>query len=357
MKIGVLGAGQLGRMLALAGIPLGLEFVFYDNKPNSCTASLGKSIIADYDDIDQLTCFAGLVDVITFEFENVPVSAVEYLEKKCPVNPAVMALRVSQDRLLEKQLFTELNIPTPDYFAIGSANQLHEVASQYQKDLIIKTRRFGYDGKGQARLTAPEQAEVIVSDLAQADLIAEQCIEFEREVSIIATRSVDEVRFYPLVENVHQQGILISTTPYNDVNLQKQAEQHALALMSKLDYIGTIAVEYFVVDGQLIANEFAPRVHNSGHWTIDAAVTSQFENHLRAILDWPLGDTQASAPFMMFNLIGELPEQSKLLSIKDAHLHDYDKTPAAKRKLGHLTLCHPDEKRIKQIQELIAETG
>jgi 5-(carboxyamino)imidazole ribonucleotide synthase len=354
MKVGVLGAGQLGRMLALAGMPLGVDFVFYDQNPDACAAGLGTFICADFNDTEQLQAFANQVDVVTLEFENIPLSTLETIAQFKALHPAAAAVQVAQDRLNEKTLFTELGIPTPAYYVVDSADTLSDAASQQGEALIVKSRRFGYDGKGQATLENATAAGQVWDTLGGVPLIAEQRMAFDREVSMIAVRNPSgDMRFYPLAENVHQQGILVRSRAIVNDPLQANAEDYAQRVMQHLDYVGVLAFEFFDCGGELVANEIAPRVHNSGHWSIEGAVTSQFENHIRAILDWPLGDTTTRVDAVMFNLIGNMLDHQEVLKIHGAHLHDYGKAPRQGRKLGHITLCNPTPERTSQIEACI----
>ena len=357
MKVGVLGGGQLGRMLALAGVPLGVEFVFYDQDPNACAFGLGRHICGTSDDEEQLKSFAEQIDVVTIESENISVTVLEQLAQHIPVFPNPVALQVAQDRLNEKHFFKELGIPTPEFYPIHSGEDLTRLTGKLSDTLIVKSRRFGYDGKGQARLTNAADAHKIWSNLGEVPLIAEQFINFTREVSIIAVRNArGEFRFYPLAENLHQHGILLRSRAIVNDPLQQCAEDYATRVMQQLNYIGVLAFEFFECDGQLIANEIAPRVHNSGHWTIEGSVTSQFENHIRAILNWPLGDTSTRLDVIMYNLIGEMPNRDDILNIRGAHLHDYGKTPRPGRKLGHITLCNPTPERLQLLETKLGWT-
>jgi len=354
MKVGILGAGQLGRMLALAGMPLGVDFVLYDSSPDACAANLGKFICAGFDDERQLIEFAKQVDVVTLEWENIPLTVLDTIAPHVPIYPNPRAVQIAQERLNEKTLFTRLGIPTPTYYAIESADELKAAAIQHADHLMIKSRRLGYDGKGQARLSHADDAGDIWTDLGGVPLIAEQFIRFTREVSIIAVRNPDgEVRYYPLAENVHHNGILVQSRAIVNDPLQKTAEDYVTRILNELDYVGVLAFEFFDCDGKLFANEIAPRVHNSGHWSIEGAVTSQFENHVRAILNWPLGNTTTRVDAVMYNLIGAMPDRRQVLQIPGAHLHDYGKAPRPGRKLGHITLCNPTPARMEQIEATI----
>lgn len=354
MKIGVLGGGQLGRMLALAGYPLELEFVFYDRNPQACAASLGSLVVGEFDDNVQLTSFARQVDVVTVEFENIPRAALEHVAQFVPVYPNPNAVGTVQDRLDEKQLFESLGIPTPAFYPVEDAASLAEVVERHNDTLVVKSRRLGYDGKGQLILETSGDAAEAWSTLGDVPLIAEQYMQFRREVSIIAARnSSGDVCFYPLVENVHKQGILKRSQVSLNDPLQDEAEDFMQRIMKELNYVGVMAVEFFDIDGRLVANEIAPRVHNSGHWTIEGATTSQFENHLRAILDWPLGDTTVRAGCVMYNIIGEQPDITMLLKVPDAHVHYYGKVPRPGRKLGHVTLWDSTEQNALAVEAIL----
>lgn len=357
MKIGVLGGGQLGRMLALAGYPLGLEFVFYDHDPRACAGALGELVVGEYDDKTQLTAFAKQVDVVTVEFENIPLATLEHVAQYVPVYPGPLAVSAAQDRLDEKQLFESLSIPTPEYYAVEDAKSLRDIARRHGDSLIVKSRRFGYDGKGQLLLDSPDLATKAWAALGGVPLIAEQRMQFKREVSIIAARNRSgDVCFYPLTENVHKQGILRRSQVSLQDPLQSMAEQYAQRVMTELDYVGVLAFEFFDCDGRLVANEIAPRVHNSGHWTIEGAITCQFENHLRAILDWPLGDANVRERCVMYNIIGEKPDISMLLKVPDAHVHFYGKATRPGRKIGHVTLCGAAAQKATALENILNES-
>ena len=340
MKIGIIGAGQLGRILALAGYPLGLRFAFVDQNEDSPGGQVGDMVIGSFDDAAALDRLADIADVITFDVENVPVAAVRDIAARRPYLPPVAALDAAQDRLNEKTLFNELGIPTPRFVAVDDRAGLDAAVADLGLPAVLKTRRLGYDGRGQAFLRQPEDLDAAWARFAGHPLILESFVPFEREVSVIGVRSVaGEFRCYPLSENVHEDGILrYSRAPYDDPALQAEAERHVAEIMSRLDYAGVLTVEFFVEDGRLLANEMAPRVHNSGHWTIEGATTSQFENHLRAILGLPLGETKALGHAGMVNFLGHMPALAEVLAVPGAHLHDYGKDPRPKRKLGHCTV-------------------
>ena len=325
MTVGILGAGQLGRMLALSGIPLGHEFVFFDDAAKPCAAPLGiVESLGKPKRIPEL-------DALTFEFENITEFAPLYSSGP-PLQPSLEALRMSSDRLVEKKFFQRLGIETAEYAPLADAANLGYPA-------IAKTRRFGYDGKGQLRLNSADDLEA-----AQAlgkEVIVESVVPFDREVSIIAARGMSgETVYYPIVENHHRTGILrLSVAPAPGFEgVQSQAESYAGRILDELDYVGVIAIELFQVGGKLIANEMAPRVHNSGHWTIEGAETSQFENHIRAVTGMPLGCADHRCLSAMVNVISDAADPASILSISGAHLHDYGKSPRPGRKIGHVTV-------------------
>jgi len=340
MKVGILGGGQLARMLALAGYPLGLKFVFFDPGEHACAGDVGELIVADYDDYAALDQFASKVDIVTLDFENVPTNAVDYLSKKVPVLPRSGALAAAQDRLVEKQFFERLEIPLPDYHSIDSQAELEAGAAKLGYQCILKTRRFGYDGKGQVKIADVNDTAKAWETMGFAPAVLEQKIAFKREVSMIAARSTSgEMVFYPLTENRHKDGILVTSfAPAQGSKVIQLARDYTHRVLTELNYVGVLAIEFFDVGDRLLVNEMAPRVHNSGHWTIDGAVTSQFENHLRAILGWPLGGTDASGASAMINWIGAMPNTASALSYANAHWHDYAKSPRPGRKVGHVTI-------------------
>ena len=359
MKIGVLGGGQLGRMLALAGYPLGVRFRHLGTAQDTSAREVAEHVNAAYEDHDALERFAEGLDVVTYESENVPLEAAELLARRLPVLPSIAALRASQDRLSEKLTFAELGVPTAPYAAVASFHELEEAIPRIGYPAILKTRRMGYDGKGQFVLRRPDELQMAWDRLHSDALILEGLVPFDRELSIIAVRGRDgETFFYPLVENVHADGILrLSYAPAPDAGeLQSVAEDYATRVLDALDYVGVLAIELFQAGAQLIANEMAPRVHNSGHWTIEGARTSQFENHVRAILGYPLGDTTAIGFSAMVNVIGRIPPAPQVLKHRDAHLHLYGKSARPGRKLGHITLHGEDGKSVRRrAQELLRE--
>ncbi|MBP6597042.1 MAG: 5-(carboxyamino)imidazole ribonucleotide synthase, partial [Arenimonas sp.] len=342
--VGILGGGQLARMLALSGAPLGLRFLVLDATPDACAAQFAPLLQADYRDHAALAEFAARVDVATFDFENVPAESAQWLAERVPVFPSPRALSVAQDRLAEKTLFRELGIPVPEFAAIESRAALDAALLQIGTPCILKTRRLGYDGKGQFRIKTPSDAgpawEALGSQAATVGLILEGFVAFQRELSVLAVRGRDgELRTWPLTENWHEDGILSASLAPAHVSapLQAQALATARKVAEALDYVGVFALELFLKDGVLLANEMAPRVHNSGHWTIEGAQTSQFQNHLRAVLGLPLGDTRAIGHSAMLNWIGEMPTPLPVLGESCGHWHDYGKSPREGRKVGHAT--------------------
>lgn len=334
--VGILGGGQLARMLALAGHPMGLNFIFFDAKTDACAFELGKSITAPFTDQTALKTFAEQSDVITYEFENIPASTVEYLESLKPCYPKHNALSITQDRFKEKMLFQSLNIPTPKFAPLISKHDLDAAITEVGLPLILKSRHDGYDGKGQARITQKKDAENLPDAFFEAGLIAEEMIPFTHEVSIQAVRTKNgELYIYPLSQNTHKEGILIQAESIEDKDLLAQLTPHCDALMTHLNYIGILTIEFFVTQTGLIANEYAPRVHNSFHWTIEGCKTSQFENHLRAILDLPIGKTDLIQNVVLHNCISDMPTRKDAL-LKHDKIHDYKKQAKPGRKVGHL---------------------
>ncbi len=343
--VGILGGGQLARMLALAGAPLGLRFLVVDSAADACAAQVAPLVRADWRDFDALGEFAQRIDVATFDFENVPAETARWLSRHTQVFPNPHALAVSQDRLAEKTLFGEIGLETPAFAAVDSRADLDGAMRTIGLPAVLKTRRLGYDGKGQIVLRSATDAPAAWAALGGSALILEAFVPFTREISVIAVRSrTGEFRHYPLTRNWHADGILaasLAPAPATEP-LERTAVEHARALAEKLDYVGTFALELFEHAGRLLGNEMAPRVHNSGHWTIEGAPCSQFENHLRAVLGLPLGDTSARGISVMLNWIGTLPRAQALLEVTDAHWHDYGKEPRAGRKVGHATVCARD---------------
>ncbi|MFA6052649.1 MAG: 5-(carboxyamino)imidazole ribonucleotide synthase [Methylobacter sp.] len=350
MIVGVLGAGQLARMIALAGTPLGLDFIFLDPSSDACANRLGEALIGDYNDPKLLAQLAERADVVTYEFENVPAEVAEFLATHTRVYPSPKALAVAQDRLLEKTFFHDIGIPTPAYAPVDSLESLEQAMAAIGYPAILKSRTQGYDGKGQSMLKSADDLKAAWELLQGVPAVVEAFVPFNREVSIIAVRSVSgEIVFYPLSENLHRGGILRVSECRDHDAMQKQTEGYVSRLLEALDYVGVLALELFEIDGKLLANEFAPRVHNSGHWTIEGAETSQFENHLRAILDLPLGATTSVGKAAMVNFIGGLPKTEKLLAIPHAHLHLYDKAPRKGRKVAHATVRAENSEQLAEV--------
>ena len=343
--VGILGGGQLARMMALSGAPLGLRFLVMDTVADACAGQFAPLLVGDYRDESALAEFAGKVDVATFDFENVPAESAEWLSARVPVFPNPRALAVAQDRLAEKTLFRELDIPVPEFAAIASRQDLDRALAEVGVPCILKTRRLGYDGKGQFRIRALADAdaawEALGAQAATVGLIVEAFVPFERELSVVAVRGRDGgFRTWPLTENWHVDGVLSASLAPAQVDpaLARTAIDYARRLAERLDYVGVFALELFCRDGGLLANELAPRVHNSGHWTLEGAETSQFQNHLRAVLGLPLGATHARGHACMLNWIGEMPDAAAVLGEAGGHWHDYGKEPRAGRKVGHATL-------------------
>jgi len=360
MKIGVIGGGQLGRMLALAGHPLGLDFVFLDPAADSCAAAVGEHVRAAYDDAEALRKFEAQVDLVTFEFENAPPETIAHLAQYVAVYPCANALRTARDRLLEKNLFRELGIATPAFANIESQAELEAAIKTIGLPAVLNTRQLGYDGKGQKVLRNEADIAGSFSALGNFPCLLEGFVQFSGEVSLISVRSRSgEMRFYPLVHNTHRDGILRLSVASSNHPLQSLAEEYAKRVIEKLNYVGVIAFEFFEIDGGLMANEIAPRVHNSGHWTIEGAECSQFENHLRAIAGLPLGSTEKVGVSAMVNFIGSIPPREQVLAIDGCHLHDYNKAFKPGRKVGHATLRCSDTAtlnlRLCALEKLITE--
>ena len=347
--VGILGGGQLARMMALSGAPLGLRFRVLDNVADACAGQFAPMIVGDYTDRDALAEFAAQVDVATFDFENVPAESAQWLAERTPVFPQPHALAVAQDRLAEKSLFRDLGIPVPEFADIATREALEAAVARLGTPCILKTRRLGYDGKGQFRIKSVADVaaawESLGAQAGSVGLILEGFVHFQRELSVVAVRGRDgEFRAWPLTENWHVDGVLsASLAPAKvDAAMQATALEHARKLAEALDYVGVFALELFCRDGELLANELAPRVHNSGHWTIEGSETSQFQNHLRAVLGLPLGDTRMVGMACMLNWVGAMPDAGAVLREAGGHWHDYGKSPRAGRKVGHATLRADD---------------
>ena len=346
--IGILGGGQLGRMLALAAARLGLKsHIFCPPGDNPGTHVCDAITLAEYDDWAACDSFAASIDVATYEFENIPTACVERIAAKVAVRPGIGALRISQDRLHEKNFLRELNIATAPYTAVDHAGELARAVAEIAFPAILKTRRMGYDGRGQVLLRGPGDLAGAWGQAGGAPCVLEGFVDFGKEISVIAARGGDgAIACYDPPENTHREGILdVSRVPAGVTEeIAGAAKALTARMLEALDYCGVIAVELFVLkDGSLAVNEFAPRVHNSGHWTLDACVISQFEQHIRAICGWPLGDPARHSDAEMRNLIGEDAGQwSVLATIPDTAIHLYGKAEARKgRKMGHVTRLFP----------------
>lgn len=347
-RIGVLGGGQLGRMLALAAHPLGIECLFLDPAEQSCAVAVGRRLRADFTDEAVLDALADATGTVTLEFENVPLAALDYLDSRCVLRPARASLETAQDRLLEKRCFEALGIPVAPWMPVEDASALRDAVDQIGTPCVLKTRSMGYDGKGQVMLGAETDLESAWERIGARPAIVEARVALAREVSCIVARAGDgALAVYPLSENLHENGILRASRPRPDDPLAAAASDYTRRLVEKLDHVGVLALEFFVSsDGELLANEFAPRVHNSGHWSIEGATCSQFENHMRAVAGLPLGDTALRGASAMINLIGALPPASAVLEIPGAHLHHYGKAPRPDRKLGHITITADDASQL-----------
>ncbi|RAP56275.1 5-(carboxyamino)imidazole ribonucleotide synthase [Oleiagrimonas sp. MCCC 1A03011] len=360
--IGILGGGQLARMMVLEGAPLGAAFRIVDTAETPCAAQFAPTARADWRDLEALAPFAEAIDVATFDFENVPAETAQWLTEHVRVHPGPQALAVAQDRMAEKTLFREIGLDTARFAAIDTRADLDRALEEIGVPAILKTRRLGYDGKGQFRLRDVADADAAWDALgeqaAQHGLILESFVPFDYEVSVIAVRGRDgDFRTWPLTRNWHADGILsLSLAPAPGTEaIADTAFAHARTLAERLSYVGVFALELFVKDGRVLGNEMAPRVHNSGHWTYDGAVTSQFQNHVRAVLGLPLGDTAVRGCSVMFNWIGAMPDMATALAVDDVHWHDYGKSPRPGRKVGHATVCGPDFATVRARVQALAE--
>ena len=340
--IGIIGGGQLGRMLSVAASRLGFKSHIFEPGANPPAAQVADAVTtAGYDDAAALKAFAESVDVITYEFENIPTEALDIVEAIRPVRPCREALRVSQDRLVEKAFLTDLGLKTAPFAAVDDAEDLAEAIAAIGLPAILKTRRFGYDGKGQARIMTADDAEQALADMAGAPSILEGFVDFSHEVSVIAARGVDgEVACFDPGENVHKDGILSTTTVPAHLTASQRTDAVLLAaqILNRLKYVGVMGVELFVTPKGLIVNEIAPRVHNSGHWTQNGCAVDQFEQHIRAVTGWPLGDGGRHSDVVMENLIGnDMDRVPEIAKEPNAALHLYGKAEVkAGRKMGHV---------------------
>lgn len=360
--VGILGGGQLARMMALAGAPLGLRFLVLDTVADACAGQFAPMVVGDYTDQSALAQFASQVDVATFDFENVPAQSAQWLTNHVPVFPGPRALATAQDRLAEKTLFSELGIPVPPFAAIDTQAQLHAAVAEIGMPCILKTRRLGYDGKGQFRIKTVADVDAawaaLGAQVGHVGLILEGFVAFQRELSVVAVRGRDgQFRAWPLTENWHVDGVLSASLAPAQVDdaLRDTALGYAQTLAEVLDYVGVFALELFCRDGELLANEMAPRVHNSGHWTIEGSETSQFQNHLRAVLGLPLGSTRMIGTACMLNWLGQMPDAGAVLAEAGGHWHDYGKQPRAGRKVGHATLRADSRKELAEALQRVGE--
>ena len=362
MKIGIVGGGQLGRMLALAGIPLGLEFLFLDPSAEAPAGAIAPLRVGAFTDQRELRRLARHCEVLSFDWENVSVAALRAATRGTGtrIAPALRALHTGQDRLAEKRLFERLKIPTTRYATVASRAALWRAAARIGMPGVLKTRRLGYDGKGQRVIRDHAALDAAWRSLGGVPLLYEEYVRFDSEVSGLGVRARDgRLALYPLVRNWHDEGILrLSMAPWQAPALERQAHRHLRTVLREFNYTGLLAIEFFVRNGQLIANEMAPRVHNSGHWSIEGATTSQFENHLRAIAGLPLGSVAPTGHSAMINLIGQMPPRAALLELPGLHLHDYGKSPRPGRKLGHCTLIAPSAaERDRRTRALLRVLG
>ena len=360
MKVGVLGGGQLGQMLALAGYPLGLVTSCLDPSSDAPAGLVSSVTTVDMQDAQAVRQWATDCDVLTYEFENVPVALVADLAETKPVRPDIRALAAAQDRWQEKRLLDSLHIPITPFRLAHTDHDIDRALDELGSPVVIKSRTGGYDGKAQILLHDADDRAATRLLMSQGDVVIEQFVSFRSETSIIGVRSLSgEIATYPVVANKHRRGILYKSVAPASLSpaLQRDADTYIRSLLENLDYVGTLALEMFELEGRMLANEFAPRVHNSGHWTIEGAETSQFENHLRAITGLPLGSTALVGFSAMVNLVGALPSVSDVLSVEGAHLHLYGKSLRPGRKVGHVTVTGKDKttllSRLESVEKLI----
>lgn len=358
-RVGIIGGGQLALMLAQSVEKLGVRCTVLDPNERCCARAVCEQIVGEYDDPDALKQLAACSDVVTYEFENVPAAAGEVIKPIKPIHPNPDALGYAQDRHLERTMFKDLDIAIPNYRAVDDVESLESALAELGTPAILKARSLGYDGKGQVLINDASTAAEAFATIGSVPAILDQFVEFERELSIVATRSIEgNIAYYPLSANVHRGGILrVSKAPARDVNehLIEQAQHAARQILNRFDYVGTIAVEFFQIrtgeDATLVANEIAPRVHNTGHWTIEGAETSQFENHMRAVMGMELGSAAPVGHSAMVNIIGDEPRPGALESMPEAHVHMYGKSPRAGRKIGHVTLNAPSADELDALLE------
>ena len=358
-RVGIIGGGQLALMLAESVEHMGVRCTVLDPSNQCCASAACEQIVRDYNDEEALKKLASCSDVITYEFENVPAAAGAVISPLRHIHPNPDALRYAQDRHLERTMFSELGIAIPNYRPVDDVESLESALEELGTPAILKARSLGYDGKGQVLINDASTAAEAFATIGAVPAILDQFVEFERELSIIATRSINgDIACYPLSANVHRGGILrVSKAPAREVNehLVEQAQHAARQILNRFEYVGTIAVEFFQIGtgegATLVANEIAPRVHNTGHWTIEGAQTSQFENHMRAVMGMELGSSDPIGHSAMVNIIGDEPRPGALESMPEAHVHMYGKAPRAGRKIGHVTLNAPSEGELDALLE------
>ncbi|MFK7823933.1 MAG: 5-(carboxyamino)imidazole ribonucleotide synthase [Oligoflexales bacterium] len=358
-KIGIIGGGQLGFMLAQSGLYLGMQTYFLDPNEASPSGLLANGIFGKFDDTLALEKLAQSSEILTYEFENIDHQALLQLDGK--VHPSPKLLQKSQDRLAEKQLCNDLGFETAGFLPIDSSSDLEQVAKKLGFPFLVKTRRFGYDGKGQVWIRSAD--DFMKLKMKPGVFIAEEKIDFDKELSIAASRGHNgEICYYPLSQNWHSEGILRESCPYiceqdedsNREKFQKNAESIVRSFMEKFDYVGVLSIEFFLHRDKLLINELAPRVHNSFHWTLTGSETSQFENHMRAVAGLPLGSCKLSKPVRLFNCIGTMPSAADCLKVEGLHYYSYHKSPRKGRKMGHLILSHPQEESIDAVRKLLS---
>jgi 5-(carboxyamino)imidazole ribonucleotide synthase len=343
--LGILGGGQLAQMMAIAAKNLGINCVVYDPSRDACSQNSAQLIVGSYSDPQSLLKFADMVDVVTYEFENVPNESLEVLSSVTTIHPNTQALRVASDRVPEKQFFESHGVAIGPYRPVTGAESLRKACTELGLPAVLKSCSGGYDGKGQFVLHTEDELENALGQIGDVPFIYEAFVPFGRELSVIACRTqTGDTVTYPLTQNTHQHGILVrSEAPAEvDADTQSQALKIAKSIGDGLGYAGVFAVELFDVGGTLLANEMAPRVHNTGHWTIEGARTSQFENHVRAVMGMELGSTDLVGHSVMLNIIGAMPSSADIDQVPNACLHDYAKAPRPGRKIGHITVNSTD---------------
>jgi len=360
MKVGVIGAGQLAKMLALEGMPLGIETLCYSPDEGTCAAQICATTTADYRNFSVVDAFLSGLDALAFETENIPTALLSHLQKTPSLAEQASLIKIFQDRQLEKEYIAARAVPTPTFRIVETASEAKAALQELGLPLYAKTCQGGYDGKGQWKIASEAQLDVCWPEMQGCRLIFEEACDFECELSLIGVRRKnEETAYYPLSVNHHEEGILrYSLVAEGSSALQSQAQIIADKLFQHTVYQGVFAIEFFLKDGALLLNEVAPRVHNSGHWSLDGALCSQFENHYRALADLPLGQTDARGVSLMINLIGEEPSGLEAaLAVADTHLHRYGKASRPGRKIGHFTLCAPDVgvllHRLEQLQSIV----